>query len=87
MVRGLILGGVAFAVVFAAERQFENFSDDVKRYDTIRAMSGDKPLVRQILTTVTDTLASFAGSGADQATDLIGSFTKDIVRYATLRSM
>jgi hypothetical protein len=87
MVRGLILGALAFGGVFLAERQFAEIAKDIKRYDSMRAMSGDPPLLRQALKSATDMISSFGASRQDEAQSLIASFTQDIVRYATIRSM
>jgi hypothetical protein len=45
VVRGIILGGLAFVAVFAAERQFENLSKDIDRYNSLREMSGESSLL------------------------------------------
>ncbi len=53
MVRGLVLGTLAFGAAFAAERRFGAIGKDVARYNTIREMSGDPPLFRQLLSMAT----------------------------------
>ncbi len=87
MYRGLIIGTLAFAAAFAAERQFEAMSGDLKRYDKMRAMSGDPPLVQQLLSSLVTMATDFAGSKADEAGDIFTGLTKDLVRYATMRNM
>jgi hypothetical protein len=87
MVRGLVLGALAFGAVFAAERQFSSLGKDLARYDRMRAMSGDSTFVREILTTVGDLIAGFGAGRQGEARDLFASLTDDLVRYATLRRM
>ncbi len=87
MYRGLIFGALAFAAAFAAERQFDAMSGDMKRYDKMRAMSGDPPLLQQLLSGVVTMATDFAGSKADEAGDLFTGMTRDLVRYATMRNM
>jgi hypothetical protein len=81
------LGSLAFAAVFAAERQYDAMGKDVERYDQLRAMSGDPPFLRQLLQSAGDMVSDFAGRRAGEAGDLFSSLTSDIVRYATLRNM
>jgi hypothetical protein len=87
MIRGLILGSLAFAAVFAAERQYDAMGNDVQRYDALRAMSGDPPFYRQLLASLGEMVADFAGRRAGDAGDLFTSLTSDVVRYATMRNM
>jgi hypothetical protein len=62
MVRGIILGGLAFVAVFAAERQFESMKKDIDRYNSMRAMSGDVSLFKQALNSGLELLSSFGSS-------------------------
>jgi len=87
MYRGLIFGALAFAAAFAVERQFDAMSGDIKRYDKIRAMSGDRPLVQQLFSSLVTMATDFAGSKADEAGDLFTGLTRDLVRYAAMRNM
>ena len=87
MVRGLILGGIAFAAAFAAERQFEALRKDITRYDDLRSMSGEGPLFKQLLTQGVQAISEFGAARQSEAKDLLTSLTGDLVRYAQLRSM
>jgi hypothetical protein len=87
MVRGLILGGIAFAAAFAAERQFEAFRKDIQRYDGLRSMSGEGPLFKQLIAQGMQSLSEFGAARQSDAKDLLTSLTGDIVRYAQLRGM
>jgi hypothetical protein len=87
MVRDLVLGGVAFAVVFFGARQFDSMKKDIARYDAMSEMSGGKPLFRKLLSTAFDTLSDFGSQREGQAKDFIDSLQGDLLRYATLRSM
>ncbi|GAC1304948.1 MAG: hypothetical protein NVSMB19_16170 [Vulcanimicrobiaceae bacterium] len=86
MVRGLALGTLAFGVVFVAERRFGSVGKDLARYDAMRAMSGDPPLVRQLFDIAYKAISEFAARKGG-AGDLLTSLTRDIVRYATIRGM
>ncbi len=98
MVRGLVLGAVAFGAAFMAERQLGTVLKDMKRYDKLRAMSGDEPLYRQGLRQLSSFVVQRAkqrtpdrtglaphGGGADSS--LLGSLQKDAMRYVVMRSM
>ncbi len=87
MDRGLILGAIAFGIVFAAERQYEAFDKDVKRYNAMRAMSGEPPLFQQIWKGAAEMIAGNRAGGQGEVKDLLASLTADIVRYATMRSI
>jgi hypothetical protein len=87
MVRDLVLGGVAFAVVFFAARQFDSMKRDIARYDAMSEMSGDKPLFRKLLASAMDTIGDFGSQRGGHAKDFIDSLQGDLLRYATLRSM
>ena len=87
MFRGLVLGAIAFGVVFAAERQFAAAAQDIARYDKLRKMSGDSAFLNQLTSSISATIADFLTSGKGEARDLFSSLTRDIVRYAAIRSM
>ena len=87
MFRGLMLGAIAFGVVFAAERQFAAAAEDIARYDKLRKMSGDSAFLGQLTGSIAATLSAFLASGKGEARDLFSSLTSDIVRYAAMRSM
>jgi hypothetical protein len=87
MLRGLVLGAIAFGAVFALERQFVSLGSDLKRYDAMRAMSGDGPFLRELLKSATAVISEYGASRQGEARDLFASLTHDIVRYAAMRSM
>jgi hypothetical protein len=87
MVRGLILGALAFGVTFVATKQFAAVSSDIERYNRIRAMSDDLPLFKQGLTMLRGALESFGNSKGEGAKGLIDSLQHDIVRYARISTM
>jgi len=87
MVRGLILGGIAFAAAFAAEQQFEAFRKDIQRYDNLRSMSGEGPLFKQLGAQALRAISEFGVARESDAKSLLASLTGDIVRYAQLRGM
>jgi hypothetical protein len=85
MVRGVIVGALAFAAAFAAERVFVGMKDDLARYDNLRKMSGQEPLAKELLSTLG---SLFTGSVQKSGvTSFVTSLTNDIVRYGKMRSM
>ncbi|HXO17184.1 MAG TPA: hypothetical protein VN909_03360 [Candidatus Dormibacteraeota bacterium] len=85
MVRGLIVGALAFAAAFAAERVIAGMRDDLTRYDAMRKMSGEKPIASELLSTVGSLITgSVQKSGV---TSFVTSLTNDAVRYAKMRGM
>lgn len=87
MVRGLILGGIAFGLVFFGERQFETIRKDMARYDMMSEMSGDKPLWRKGLSMLMGFVSEFGASREGAAMDFFQSIQADAMRYARIRSM
>jgi hypothetical protein len=87
VVRGIILGGLAFVAVFAAERQFENLSKDIDRYNSLREMSGESSFFKQALKSGLDLLSSFGGSGGGDGLSFFAAMQQDVVRYARISAM
>lgn len=85
MVRGLIVGALAFAAAFAAERVVAGMREDLVRYDKLRTMSGEKPLAAELLSTVGSLITGSVQKNA--VTSFVNSLTQDAVRYAKLRGM
>jgi hypothetical protein len=82
-----VLGALAFSVVFAAERQFAAAAKDISRYDRLRDMSGDSSFLTQLTSSIAATVSDFLASEKGEARDLFTSLTRDVVRYAAMRSM
>ncbi len=86
MDRGLIVGAIAFVAAFAAERLYSSMSHDIARYEEMREMSGQPPILKELLSTV-------LGATVDQkgAKRLAGGFlldlTNDVMRYARMQNM
>jgi hypothetical protein len=85
--RGLIFGSLAFAAAFGAERLFASLSKDIARYDRMRAMSGEPPLGRQLLSSLGGAIGQFGVNEREQATGFASSLIADVVRYAKMRGM
>jgi hypothetical protein len=85
MDRGLIVGAVAFAVGFAAERLFASMSKDLARYEKMREMSGEPPLFKEVILSVVGVVGDATIKSG--ATGLITGLTSDLVRYARIRGM
>ncbi len=45
--RGILLGTAAFGAVFLLDRQLGSVFKDIRRYDKLRAMSGDSSLLSE----------------------------------------
>ena len=52
MDRGLIVGAIAFAAAFAAERLYASMEPDLKRYEAMREMSGQPPILKELWSTI-----------------------------------
>jgi hypothetical protein len=81
MTRGLIFGAIAFAAAFGAERLFASMAPDLARYNRMRAMSGQEPMFKELLTLAGGLLGSSGARGA------IAGLTDDVVRYAKMKGM
>lgn len=87
MYRGLILGGLAFVAFFTAERQLAPLGKDIARYNKMREMSGDPPLLRQGLGMLRDVAKSYGGSRRGNALGLADALKNDLIRYARISTM
>lgn len=85
MVRGIIVGAIAFAAAFAAERVVAGMAEDFARYDRMRKMSGEEPIAKEVLSALGSLVTgSVQKSGL---TSFVTSLTSDAVRYAKMRGM
>jgi hypothetical protein len=85
MVRGIIVGAIAFAAAFAAERVVAGMASDFARYDRMRKMSGEERIAKEVLSTIGSLVTgSVQKSGL---TSFVTSLTNDVVRYAKMRGM
>jgi hypothetical protein len=87
MIRGLVLGGVAFAVAFALERQFETIRKDLARYDRLNEMSGEPPFLRKIAQSALSAISEYGASQQGKAENFLQTVQSDALRYARLRGM
>lgn len=87
MMRGLVLGGVAFGVVYLLERQFEKLAGDIARYDRMRAMSGDPPFLREGINQAVAMITSFGAARSEKAIGMLSGLQDDVVRYARIKGM
>ncbi|HKU82216.1 MAG TPA: hypothetical protein VJP76_08610 [Candidatus Tumulicola sp.] len=85
MVRGLIVGALAFGAAFAVERLLTGMKHDLARYDAMRRMSDEEPLAKELLATLGSVVTgSVQKSGV---TAFVTALTNDAVRYARMRGM
>jgi len=85
MVRGIIVGALAFAAAFGIERVLAGMKSDIARYDAMRKMSGEEPLAKELLATMGSLVTgSVQKSGV---TSFVTSLTNDVVRYAKMKGM
>jgi hypothetical protein len=85
MNRTLIVASLGFVAAFGAERLFSGLAKDVARYDRMRAMSDQPPLLRELLATAG---GIFSGAMRNNgASSFITDMTNDVVRYAKMKGM
>jgi hypothetical protein len=85
MLRGIIVGALAFAAAFGIERVLAGMKSDIARYDAMRKMSGEEPLAKELLATMGSLVTgSVQKSGV---TAFVTSLTNDVVRYAKMKGM
>jgi hypothetical protein len=90
MVKGLIWGSVGFAVAFGASRLAGTLRTDLKRYDMIRAQSGDGPFVFELMGQVPALLVALPPlieAASRESMKLLMSLPSDGLRYARIESM
>jgi hypothetical protein len=80
MIRGLILGSIAFGAAFAFERQFVHVGRDLARYNKLSEMSGDPPFMQKQLKEI---VAWITRPGAG----MLQTLQHDALRYARMKSM
>jgi ABC-type sulfate transport system substrate-binding protein len=85
MDRGLIVGAVAFAAAFGLERLYVSLGPDIARYESLRKMSGQKPILKELMSAVTGAMGD--GVSTDGAKGIVAGLTADVVRYARMRGM
>jgi hypothetical protein len=86
MDRGLIVGAIAFAAAFAAERLYASMEPDLKRYEAMREMSGQPPILKELWSTIFGS-AIAEHEATRKAGGILADLTKDALRYARIRSM
>jgi hypothetical protein len=85
MFRRLTLGGVAFALVVAGLKRFDVLLDDLDRYNRLREMSDEPPLLRQLVAQLP--FAEYVAAGRGEAASLLKSVRDDLRRYARIANM
>jgi hypothetical protein len=85
MNRTLVVASLGFVAAFGAERLFSGLAKDIARYDRMRAMSGEPPMLKELLSTVGGVLGN--ATRHNGATGFIADMTNDIVRYAKMKGM
>ena len=86
MDRGIVLGAVAFATVFGAERLFASLGPDIARYSAMRKMSNQGPIFKELFALVGGLVGS-RGAGQSITSGLVAGLTHDVVRYAKMKGM
>jgi len=85
MIRGVVIGALAFGAAFALERVLSGMKSDLARYDEMRKMSGDEPLAKEVLSTLGSLITGSVQKNG--LTTFVTSITNDVVRYAKIRGM
>ena len=86
MYRGLILGGLAFGAALGLERVISSLGADMARYDKLRAMSGQGPFLKELLSKAGSAIGEGVGSNGTGG-GLLAGLTDDVVRYAKMKGM
>ncbi|MGP6159758.1 MAG: hypothetical protein ACLPYS_20055 [Vulcanimicrobiaceae bacterium] len=85
MLRRLTLGGIAFAIVVAGLKRFDVVLDDLDRYNRLRAMSDEPPLLQTLLEQLP--FAEYVAAGRGEAASLLKSVRDDLRRYSRIANM
>jgi hypothetical protein len=85
MFRRLTLGGIAFALVVAGLKRFDVLFDDLDRYNRLREMSDEPPLIKTLLSQLP--FAEYVAAGRGEAASLLKSVRDDLRRYARIANM
>jgi hypothetical protein len=85
MLARLTLGSIAFAIVVAGLKRADVLLDDLDRYNKLREMSDEPPLIRQLLSQLP--FAEYVAAGRGEAASLLKSVRDDLRRYARIASM
>ncbi len=89
--RGLVIGAAAFAVAYLLEGEWSKLQPSIRYCDSMRAMSGDPPVVREqmqrIVGLVGWLLNEQSPAVAGVTRGLIQSVREDLARYAQLSAM
>lgn len=97
MIRSLLWGAICFGAGYMAATQLPSLTKDIRRYDRLRAMSDEPP----IMGSVVGQLSSFAGMATkmlrggngdgknplSSLLSLIPGIGADVERYSRIRSM
>lgn len=85
MDRGLIAGSLGFLAAFGAERLLASLAKDIARYDAMRRMSGQQPLLKELLSSLGGAIGGTARTNG--AAGFVDGLTNDVVRYAKMKGM
>ena len=85
MNRSLIVASLGFIAAFGAERLFASLGPDIARYNRMREMSGQPPMLKEILSSLGTLVGGAARSNG--AGGFIAEMTNDVVRYAKMKGM
>ncbi len=87
MVRGLILGSLAFAGVYLASKQLHILQKDIAKYDQMSTMSGSPTLAQKAITSLLNVFGQPLVSRERQTRDFIENVVGDVIRYARIKGM
>jgi hypothetical protein len=89
--RGFLFGALAFAVAYTLEAEWTKLRNDVEKYDSMRAMSGDTTFVKEQVERITGLVGWLVSQQtpavAGVTRGLMQSLREDVVRYAKLEGM
>ena len=95
MIRDILFGGLCFAAGYAIGKQLPGLKADIERYDRLRAMSDEPPVMREVGERVTGLFSILGHMMQTQGIAgpltsvlrLVPGLDKDVDRYTRLRAM
>ena len=83
--RALVLGTLGFIAALGIERLYASLAPDIARYNRMRAMSDQPPILKELLASAGGAIGGSARAGVTN--NFIADIAHDIVRYAKMRGM
>jgi hypothetical protein len=85
MLGRLTLGGIAFALVLAVLKRLDGLFEDLDRYNKLREISGEPPLINELIMQLP--LVEYIAAGRGEAISVLKSIRDDLQRYVRIANM